>query len=340
MKDRFGEDQAIINAHYMALMNIKTPTSHSIMSLHYMYDELERHFRSLEALGQDVSSPVFVSMILSKLPKEVLIQLEIGKPHHDKWTVHVLRDELCHYITAREAAERQSGTGSCDTSPILRQPSIETGQSDLANTRESTQQTSKLHNRSTAEALLAGSREQYGKITKVCVYCNGQHWSDECSVFSTIEARKEKIKGRCYICLARGHMVRECPCDKLCYYCSQKKLVRDMSAEQFLLCLRRFIAQRGAPSEITSDNASHFKLAKTTIEKAWNQAHCATEVQTYISSLGIHWKFITELSPWMGGFYERLVGLVKRALRKSLGSLTLHFDQLQTLIYEISAVLN
>ena len=184
---------------------------------------MERHFRSLEALGQDVSSPVFVSMILSKLPKEVLIQLEIGKPHHDKWTVHVLRDELCHYITAREAAERQSGTGSCDTSPILRQPSIETGQSDLGNTRESTQQTSKLHNRSTAEALLAGSREQYGKITKDCVYCNGQHWSDECSVFSTIEARKEKIKGRCYICLARGHKVRECPCDKLCYYCSQKK---------------------------------------------------------------------------------------------------------------------
>ena len=27
----------------------------------------------------------------------------------------------------------------------------------------------------------------------------------------------------------------------------------------------------------------------------------------YLSKHGIHWKFIVELAPWMGGFYERLV---------------------------------
>ena len=118
------------------------------------------------------------------------------------------------------------------------------------------------------------------------------------------------------------------------------EVIRDMSCEQFLMCLRRFIDQCGAPTSITSDNARQFKLAKNTLQQAWNEMQCDDEVQSYVSNAGIQWNFITELSPWMGGFYERMVGLVKRALRKSLGSLTLTYDQLQTLLTEISAVLN
>ena len=42
----------------------------------------------------------------------------------------------------------------------------------------------------------------------------------------------------------------------------------------------------------------------------------------------------------MGGFYERLVGLVKRSLRKSVGRNLLTDTQLETLIKEIEAVVN
>ena len=42
----------------------------------------------------------------------------------------------------------------------------------------------------------------------------------------------------------------------------------------------------------------------------------------------------------MGGFYERLVGLVKRSLRKSVGRNLLSDTQLQTLLKEIEAVVN
>ena len=83
------------------------------------------------------------------------------------------------------------------------------------------------------------------------------------------------------------------------------EVIRDMSCEQFLMCLRRFIAQRGAPTSITSDNARQFKLAKNTLQQAWNEMQCDDEVQSYVSNAGIQWNFITELSPWMGGFYER-----------------------------------
>ena len=33
------------------------------------------------------------------------------------------------------------------------------------------------------------------------------------------------------------------------------ELVEDMSADEFLLCLRHFIARRGVPRQIISDNA-------------------------------------------------------------------------------------
>ena len=47
-----------------------------------------------------------------------------------------------------------------------------------------------------------------------------------------------------------------------------------------------------------------------------------------------------ELSPWMEGFYERLVGITKTALKKTIGKLYLTHTQLQTIITEVEAVIN
>ncbi len=43
------------------------------------------------------------------------------------------------------------------------------------------------------------------------------------------------------------------------------EIIYDISVEQFLLCHRRFISRCGKPKEIISDNASQFKLAKSTV---------------------------------------------------------------------------
>ena len=67
--------------------------------------------------------------------------------------------------------------------------------------------------------------------------------------------------------------------------------------------------------------------------------HCE-EVQNYASDKGTKWIFIVEMAPWMGGFYERLVGLVKKALGKTLSRNLLTLVQMQTLIKEVEAVLN
>ncbi|CAG2196346.1 unnamed protein product [Mytilus edulis] len=85
-----------------------TSASNQTTHLRRLYDDLERHLRSLDAMHQDVTQDVFISMITSKLPKEVLIQLEIQKGNNERWTVGKLRQFFNTYITAREAAESQS----------------------------------------------------------------------------------------------------------------------------------------------------------------------------------------------------------------------------------------
>ena len=96
--------------------------------------------------------------------------------------------------------------------------------------------------------------------------------------------------------------------------CTHIEVVRDMTAEQFLLCLRRFIATRGKPKQIISDNASQFKVVKSTVEKAWQLSTTSPATQSYLANEGIKGSFIIELAPWMGGFYERLIGVVKQSL--------------------------
>ena len=64
------------------------------------------------------------------------------------------------------------------------------------------------------------------------------------------------------------------------------------------------------------------------------------DVQSYASRTGIKWIFIVEMAPLMGGFYERLVGLVKRALRKTLHRRLLTQIHLQTVMKEIEATIN
>ena len=75
------------------------------------------------------------------------------------------------------------------------------------------------------------------------------------------------------------------------------EIVDDMTAEQFLMALQRFISRRNTPDTIILDNAPQFKLTKTTVDKAWQQSITHENVQRFTSDAGIKWKFITEFFP-------------------------------------------
>ena len=118
------------------------------------------------------------------------------------------------------------------------------------------------------------------------------------------------------------------------------ELMQDMSAYQFLLGFRRFIARHGKPNKVISDNASQFKLAADTVDKLWTDVLTKDDVLSHVAKENIQLKFIVELAPWMGGLYERLVGLVKRSLRKAIGKILLTNEQLMTLLKAAEAVIN
>jgi len=64
------------------------------------------------------------------------------------------------------------------------------------------------------------------------------------------------------------------------------------------------------------------------------------DTQRYLANEAIKWNFIIELAPWMGGFNERLNGVVKQSLRKSIGKICLIMVQLEIIVKEVEAVVN
>ena len=114
------------------------------------------------------------------------------------------------------------------------------------------------------------------------------------------------------------------------------ELVEDLSVETFKRCLRRFIARRGVPTLIVSDNAKTSKGIEKELRLLFNHPQVKDEMQ----NRRIQWCFNLERAPWWRGFFERLIGSVKRCLRKVLGNARLSFDELLTVMSEVEATLN
>ncbi|KAK6750874.1 hypothetical protein RB195_002690 [Necator americanus] len=118
------------------------------------------------------------------------------------------------------------------------------------------------------------------------------------------------------------------------------ELVHNNTAFEFLLAFRRFIARRGTPDLIISDNATTFRSANDSLQSTIYNRKAIEKISTQLANRKIEWRFITPLSPWKGGFYERLVGLFKSAFKKAIKHTLLPLSQFQTLVAEIEAVLN
>ena len=114
------------------------------------------------------------------------------------------------------------------------------------------------------------------------------------------------------------------------------ELTADLSAVSFLQAFRRFTSRRGLPATIFSDNAKTFKSTSSEIKKVVR----SSEVQSHMVNHQVTWKFIVERVPWWSGFWERMVGITKQCLRKTLGRSMLTFEELRTIIVEIEGTVN
>ena len=114
------------------------------------------------------------------------------------------------------------------------------------------------------------------------------------------------------------------------------EVVNDLSEETFLQAFRRFSSRKSLPRLMISDNASTFMSAAEELKELLK----SDTLHADLSKQGVEWRFIPCRAPWYGGYWERLIGLTKRALKKTIGRAYVTLSALQTLIVEIEAHLN
>ncbi|XP_059047181.1 uncharacterized protein LOC131842620 [Achroia grisella] len=103
------------------------------------------------------------------------------------------------------------------------------------------------------------------------------------------------------------------------------ELCSSLSTEEFLLSLKRFIARRGRPRIIYSDNGTNFRGTNNILSTVnWD------DVSSKISIQKISWHFIPPQAPWWGGWWERMVRTITEILRRVLGKAALYIEKINT----------
>ncbi|GFS56475.1 integrase catalytic domain-containing protein [Trichonephila clavipes] len=113
------------------------------------------------------------------------------------------------------------------------------------------------------------------------------------------------------------------------------ELITSLSTAAFLQYLRRFISRRGRPTIIYSDNGTNFVGSNSALNSIdWDVVISKANIQK------IKWKFNPPSAAWWGGFWERMIQMLKQILRKMLGRASLYYEELNTVLCECDYVIN
>ncbi|CAG9132562.1 unnamed protein product [Plutella xylostella] len=115
------------------------------------------------------------------------------------------------------------------------------------------------------------------------------------------------------------------------------ELVTELTKEAFIAALNRFIARRGRPVNIFSDNGTAFVGGCNELGR-FLKAY-SNEFGSYSSDLSINFKFSPAYSPHFNGLVEGSVKSVKHHLKRVL-SAHLTFEEMYTTLTQIEAILN
>ena len=114
------------------------------------------------------------------------------------------------------------------------------------------------------------------------------------------------------------------------------ELTTSLEANEFIAVLKKFIARRGRPRLVYSDNGSTFKATKFFLK----QVEQDERLNAKLADLAIEWRFNLSRAPWWGGQFERLIGLFKRSFHKTIGNGNLSFEELEDVVLDVVTALN
>ena len=189
LEKRFGNKQQIIAKHMDILLNVETVTSsNNLKGLRHLYDTVEAQVRGLKSLGVSAESygSLLSSVLMNKLPQELrlILSRSVGDDH---WKLDCLMQALEEEVQARE---RAAGAPITSRKPLSCPP--------------------------TSATLLTGGSE-----TPPCCYCQQSHSPRSCDVVVSLDDRRRILReaGRCFSCLRKGHMARQCRSKSKCVHC-------------------------------------------------------------------------------------------------------------------------
>lgn len=113
------------------------------------------------------------------------------------------------------------------------------------------------------------------------------------------------------------------------------ELVSSISTDSFIQSFRRFIARRGRPSSMWCDKGTNFVGAKNQLMKLdWEKIYKAA------AELKIEWNLNPPKAPWWGGWWERMIGIMKDLLKRTLGNAFLHYEEMLTILCDVESIMN
>ena len=107
--------------------------------------------------------------------------------------------------------------------------------------------------------------------------------------------------------------------------------------------MKRFVARRGPPEKIFSDNGTNFIGARNNIAKVqslFSKDTNENSIKNYINSRGMEWITIPSRAPHFGGLWEAANKSMKRHLRRCVGTQILTHDELNTFVFQIEGIPN
>ena len=116
----------------------------------------------------------------------------------------------------------------------------------------------------------------------------------------------------------------------------QLEMTYNMTAEAVVNAFRRFTSDFGLPGVIYSDNFKSFPKVYKDIVSLLE----SSKVSDYLKCKNIEWKYSLPRAPWFNGFTERLVGLTKSVLKRTLQRSLVTPEEFYTVLKEISCIVN
>ena len=206
---------------------------------------------------------------------------------------------------------------------------------------------------------IIGARRLVRSVCRSCVTCRKVSAKTECHMMGQLPAQRvcpnapfsvTGIDFAGHLIIKKGHtrkpvLVKTYVCIFVCLSTKATHLetVSDLTTDAFIAALKRFIARRGLPNEVYSDNGSNFVGASNDLKSLYSffsKDSTQNSLSDFVSSQRIVWHFNPERAPHFGGLWEAAVKSMKYHLKRVVGQQKFTFEEFNTLLCQVEACMN